>query len=1169
MCYSLHSKLRLIPGNPSRKINIHCLFLHLALFIKRGVKLNNTMAVNNPPIMISAVIPDDKIPTFVSSSIIRTCFYVNSISLKLCCTTYCKTHSMKGDIQEDNQIQKVRKQKASDNTPRLQQQLTLYKREKDILLTLSNDITRVRDKNDLVHVFSSRLKQYFYFTHAVISLINRSQKTYYPFLIDRGSMHIRHRSELPALLKMEFTIDDPFLRQVADQETSASFLLDDIINEPGIPAFLKVNYECGVRKAMIVKLKSKMETIGHVLMYSDKTDSFPEDFKSILEGVAPHLSNAVANIIINEEISEKDKDKTFLIEFSHDIASARTKDELSSTIHQSLKKLGQIRAYFIRTINDDNITLSPFMHDNEVHYKDDPGFKKLLNTRIEKDKDITGRVLKSNGALFIDLEAEERQGNTGYYVEFWKKLGAQKAAFQKMVGVALRTGNTDLGVLFVITDAINLHLLEGVSAQIAIAIANIRSNEEIAEREKEKSILLSLSEEIAALRSREDLLRVVNTRIKTLFSVNEFGIAQINEDAVTYGAFILDVTNDLKKDTGFKEVTSAKYNINDALFSRIVHSEESLMLDVHQLAGATGMPAFVDFWKHAGLRHVLAMKLHVGDKNVGCVFLHIDNVKTYKVKHNLLKAVCAHLSVAVSNILANEQISRKHEEQTFLLEFSNDIAQVRTKPELQSAVFKVLDKIMHIQLAMIQLIEDDGFNLNPFMYDSTLFEKAKTFFNEMVAKQITVNEYYTAQVLASDEGLIFNVDEEAKSGNVYPRLWKTTGFRNMYSLPLRVGSKNLGTIWLLGNRLSKPLLKGICAQISVAIANIQVNEKLLAYKKQLEVENDYLKEQIQTVYNFSDIIGSGPEMKKVYHLMSLVAESNSTVLLLGETGTGKELIARAIHNASPRKSRLMVKVNCAALPANLIESELFGHEKGAFTGAIERRIGKFELANNSTLFLDEIGEMPLETQVKLLRVLQERELERVGGKTTIKVDVRIIAATNRNLEQEVKSGRFRSDLYYRLNVFPIALPPLRERIEDISPLAHFFLERYSKNSGKKVASISPGCIQELKSYTWPGNVRELEHLIERSILLTAGNVLTEIQLPKGSAGGGNDHTNASGKTLEDLERTYIIEVLKRCSGKIAGRGGAAAALGTPATTLHSKMKKFGITKADYFLKENE
>jgi transcriptional regulator with GAF, ATPase, and Fis domain len=260
----------------------------------------------------------------------------------------------------------------------------------------------------------------------------------------------------------------------------------------------------------------------------------------------------------------------------------------------------------------------------------------------------------------------------------------------------------------------------------------------------------------------------------------------------------------------------------------------------------------------------------------------------------------------------------------------------------------------------------------------------------------------------------------------------------------------------------------------------------------------------------------------------------------------------------------MVKVNCAALPANLIESELFGHERGAFTGAIDRRIGKFELANHSTLFLDEIGELPLEAQAKLLRVIQERELERVGGKQIIKIDVRLIVATNRNLEDEVKAGRFRADLYFRLNVFPISLPPLRDRAEDIEPLTHFFVEKYSRNTGRKIRKISPKVMQQLRSYTWPGNVRELEHLIERSILLTTDGSLDEIYIPQNNDPEKQDQAFLLNRSLEDVERSYIIQTLKRCAGKISGTGSAAEVLKMPGNTLHSKMKKLGINKSDYF-----
>jgi len=560
-----------------------------------------------------------------------------------------------------------------------------------------------------------------------------------------------------------------------------------------------------------------------------------------------------------------------------------------------------------------------------------------------------------------------------------------------------------------------------------------------------------------------------------------------------------------------------------------------------------------------GFKDVVGIRLRNGETNHGILFLDIEEINV-----QLLQGICSQISIALANIMANEQINKKQEEQAFLLDFSHDITQVRTKQDLQSAIVRVLDKTMHTQLAMIRVIDDDGLHMNPFMYDTALFEKAKLDFDKMFANRVTVEGTYTAQVFASKEGLVFNVEEELKSGNAYAKLWKTTGLKNMYGLPLRVGDKNIGTIWLLANRLSPLLLKGICAQISVAIANIQINEKLLAYKKQLEIENDYLKEQIKTIYNFSEIIGNGELMQKVYHLISLVADSNTTVLIMGETGTGKELIARAIHNASPRKDKLMVKVNCAALPANLIESELFGHERGAFTGAIDKRIGKFELANHSSLFLDEVGELPPEAQSKLLRVIQERELERIGGKQTIKIDVRLIAATNRNLEEEVKAGRFRADLYFRLNVFPIHLPPLRERQEDIEPLTHFFVQKYSRNAGRRIKKVTPKVIQQLSSYTWPGNVRELEHIIERSILLATDDILHDVHIPKNASADKQEQAQLLNRSLDEVERGYIIETLKRCAGKISGAGSAAEILKVPGNTLHSKMKKLGISKSDYF-----
>ena len=331
--------------------------------------------------------------------------------------------------------------------------------------------------------------------------------------------------------------------------------------------------------------------------------------------------------------------------------------------------------------------------------------------------------------------------------------------------------------------------------------------------------------------------------------------------------------------------------------------------------------------------------------------------------------------------------------------------------------------------------------------------------------------------------------------------------------------------------------------------------------KRSELINDHNN---VTIPEFEGIIGSSHLLLTVFDQITQVAPFDTSVLILGESGTGKERIADAIHNLSPRKGKPLVKINCATLPATLIESELFGHEKGSFTGATDKRTGKFEHANKGTMFLDEIGEMPVDLQVKLLRVLQEKEIEPIGSRSPIKVDVRVIAATNRNLEKEVAEGRFRLDLYYRLNVFPIELPPLRERIEDLHALAVHFIKTYNRKAGKKITGLSDKVLKNMMAYSWPGNIRELENVIERSVLMTKGTIIEEIFLPASRVKevGGNGQ-NLSIKTIHENERDYIISILKKCNGRIWGTGGAAEILNIPPTTLKSKMKKLSIQKEDF------
>ncbi|MBD3274995.1 MAG: PAS domain-containing protein [Candidatus Marinimicrobia bacterium] len=329
-------------------------------------------------------------------------------------------------------------------------------------------------------------------------------------------------------------------------------------------------------------------------------------------------------------------------------------------------------------------------------------------------------------------------------------------------------------------------------------------------------------------------------------------------------------------------------------------------------------------------------------------------------------------------------------------------------------------------------------------------------------------------------------------------------------------------------------------------------------KEELQEQNIYLQEELLIARNYGEIIGDSDAMLDVFKHIDMVAETDSTVLLLGETGTGKELIARAIHSASERKSNAMIKVNCGAMPSGLVESELFGHEKGAFTGATDQKKGKFELADNGTIFLDEVGELPLDTQVKLLRVLQEQEFERVGGTETLHIDVRVIGATNRDLIEAVKEGSFRADLYYRLNIFPIIIPPLRERFEDIPLLVNYFINKFGKRIGKRITGVHPSAMKHLLHYNWPGNVRELANVMERAVIICQGKVIQP------------EHTGKLDKTLPDddffptleqAEQKHILSALEKTGGVLGGANGAAELLGVPRSTLWSRMKKLGIEQS--------
>jgi formate hydrogenlyase transcriptional activator len=394
------------------------------------------------------------------------------------------------------------------------------------------------------------------------------------------------------------------------------------------------------------------------------------------------------------------------------------------------------------------------------------------------------------------------------------------------------------------------------------------------------------------------------------------------------------------------------------------------------------------------------------------------------------------------------------------------------------------------------------------------------------------------------------------------------GLKTVYAVPLTVHGRKLGAVAFASsqedawNQNQQELFQEVAKQVGIAAANALAMRDVEALKDKLAQEKLYLEDEIRGELNFDEIIGQSPALREVLRLVETVAPSDSTVLLLGETGTGKELIARAVHDHSRRKLRTFVKLNCAAIPTGLLESELFGHEKGAFTGAIAQKIGRLELADQGTLFLDEVGDIPPEIQPKLLRALQEREFERLGSTHTKKVNVRLVAATNRDLEKMTETREFRSDLYYRLNVFPIRIPPLRERQEDIPVLVRYFAENFARQMQKPLESIPAETMSRLQKWHWPGNVRELENLIERAVILSTGTAL-QVPLPDLKLSSMNSALQPT-PAADETDRNRIIKILRETRGVLAGPNGAASRLGVKRTTLQYKMKKLGITRDNWW-----
>ena len=671
--------------------------------------------------------------------------------------------------------------------------------------------------------------------------------------------------------------------------------------------------------------------------------------------------------------------------------------------------------------------------------------------------------------------------------------------------------------------------------------------------------LLEVAEAISAHRDLHELFRDLAQRLPRVVHVNFVALSlhDPEHDTMRLHTIQANVPADL--------VGGHEGPVEESPTGAVWQTQQPIL--VLDLAEERRWPKVTGHMKEDGVNSFCFVPLTTAVRRLGAMgFLSLQKEAYGEADLEFLQQVGKQVAVAVDNVLnfagaeaAQQSLARERDRLALVLEINNAVVSHLELRKLMKAISGCLGRVIPHDLAWFCLYDPATHQLQTHALDFPSHQDFSEAGDPIPLEGTPEGLAFTTQqpVLIRNLNLAEFPAEIIKRG-------AAAGLKSGCAVPLILHGRALGTLSVVSTRAEAfsdddaKLFSWIGVQVALAAANSMAYQEISSLKDKLAKEKLYLEEEIQTEYNFEEIVGDSRALKLVLKEVQTVAATDSTVLILGETGSGKELVARALHNRSGRRERTFVKLNCAAIPTGLLESELFGHEKGAFTGAIATKIGRFELADRGTIFLDEVGEIPLELQVKLLRVLQEQEFERLGSTRTIRVDVRVIAATNRDLARMVEEQAFRSDLYYRLKVFPITVPPLRDRPEDIPLLVRHFAQKLALRMKKRIETIPSEAMKALQAYHWPGNVRELENFIERAVILTQG---PDLYVSLAELKRTPSHTtNSQPTTLEQAEREHILKALRESEWIIGGPAGAAARLGMKRTTLQSKMQKLRISR---------
>lgn len=653
--------------------------------------------------------------------------------------------------------------------------------------------------------------------------------------------------------------------------------------------------------------------------------------------------------------------------------------------------------------------------------------------------------------------------------------------------------------------------------------------------------LLELSKAIASHRDLSELFHDIACRLRNLFPFRDLAVMLHDGDQDVMRGYYYEGC----AEADWASNKGVEVAIDESINGHVWRDQQPLI--IRDLGQDTRFPT-AQILRDKNIKSVCCLPLSTVHQKLGTLNLWSEEVGAYDTFDlKFAQLVTSQIAVAVEAQFYREQLAHERDRSQLLLQVNNTLVSNLNLRELLKSISGSLSTVMPHEAAALTLYDESLNQLRVAAFDFPDHDSPCAAGKIIPFEGNPIGEAFTTR-----KTTLIDYDPA-----------NCSGLASGCASPLIFRGRVLGVLAIKSSRphaFSKDdaeLFEQVANQVAIAVENALAYNEIETLKNKLEKEKLYLEEEIRSEYNFEEIVGSSSVLKRALQNVQTVATTDSTVLIYGETGTGKELIARAIHNLSERRERTLVKVNCAAIPTGLLESELFGHEKGAFTGAIDRRIGRFELAHQGTIFLDEVEDIPLDLQSKLLRVLQEQEFERLGSSRTLRVDVRVVAATNADLAQMVEEKKFRSDLYYRLNVFPINVPPLRERPEDIPLLVHFFANKFAQQMRRPIESVPKETMAALVAYHWPGNIRELQNLIERAVILSRGSSL-EIPLGELKQAPKPAIQANGGSTLENVERDHILKVLSDAKWVIGGPTGAAARLGINRTTLNHRMRKLGI-----------